>query len=83
VAHIARDYLDSSQAAAAMTDRLRDEALVLDPGGMLSFIEKQRVKVLAYPLGRRLVQDALDQVPAGPARWHRFADISTTLTLGE
>ncbi len=83
VAHIARTYLDSSQAAAAMTDRLRDEALVLDPGGMLSFIEKQRVKVLAYPLGRRLVQDALDQVPAGPARWQRFAAISTTLTLGE
>lgn len=83
VAHIARAYLDSSQSAAAMTDRLRDEALVLDPGGMLSFIEKQRTKVLAYPLGRRLVQDTLDQVPAGRDRWQRFAALSTTLTLGE
>jgi len=83
VAHIARAYLDSSQSAAAMTDRLRDEALVLDPAGMLSFIEKQRAKVLAYPLGRRLVQDALERVPAGPDRWQRLAAISTTLTLGE
>ena len=82
VAHIARAYLDSSQSMEAMTERLRDEALVLDPAGMLSFIEKQRSKVLAYPLGRHLVQQALDRVPAGE-RWSRFAAISTTLTLGE
>ncbi len=81
VAHIASDYLDSSATMASMTERLRDEALVLDPEGMLSFIEKQRSKVLAYPLGRQLVQEALDGVAAGE-RWRRFAAISTTLTLG-
>jgi hypothetical protein len=82
VAHIARDYLDSSQSMEAMTTRLRDEALVLDPAGMLSFIEKQRTKVLAYPLGRRLVEEALGRVTADE-RWRRFAAIATTLTLGE
>ena len=82
VAHIARAYLDSSRSMETMTARLRDEALVLDPAGMLSFIEKQRSKVLAYPLGRRLVQEALGRVPAGE-QWRRFAAIATTLTLGE
>ncbi len=80
VAHIASDYLDSSATAASMIGRLRDEALVLDPEGMLSFIEKQRTKVLVYPLGRLMVQAALDGVPSRD-RWRRFAAITTTLTL--
>ena len=82
VAHIARDYLDSSLPADAVTTRLRDEALVLDPAGMLAFIERQRTRVLAYPLGRQLVQHAVEAAPAH-ARWPRFRAISTTLTLGE
>ncbi len=80
VAYIAADYLDTSLSVEAATARLRDEALVLDPAGMVGFIEKQRTHLLAYPLGRRLVTAALGDGPA-PDRWARFAEISTTLTL--
>ena len=51
----------------AATARLRDEALVLDPPGMLAFIEKQRSRVLAYPLGRRLVGEAVAAAAGGGA----------------
>lgn len=78
VAHIAADYLDTSLGTEAASARLRDEALVLDPAGMLAFIERQRSRVLAYPLGRRLVGTALAAVPA-ETRWRRFAAISTLL----
>ncbi|MGD9904237.1 MAG: hypothetical protein AB7U83_12295 [Vicinamibacterales bacterium] len=80
VADIAAEYLDTplgSEAAAAL---LRDRALVLDPHGMLAFIERQRSRVLAYPLGRRLVGDALAAIPA-PDRWRRFAAITTVLDV--
>ena len=80
VAHVAADYLDTSLSMEAATTRLRDEALVLDPPGMLAFIEKQRSRVLAYPLGRRLVLDAVAQA-AEADRWSRFAAISTLLDL--
>jgi len=78
VAHIAADYLDTSLGTDAAAARLRDDALVLDPGGMLAFIERQRSRVLAYSLGRRLVGEALAAVPA-ETRWRRFAAISTLL----
>lgn len=80
VGHIAAEYLDTSLAVEAATTRLRDEALVLDPAGMVGFIEKQRTYLLAYPLGRRLVTAALgrgDEV----TRWSRLGAIATTLTL--
>lgn len=80
VAHIAAEYLDTPLGIEAATARLRDDALVLDPPGMLAFIERQRTKMLAYPLGRRLVQQALDAVPADQ-RWRRLAAIATTCTL--
>lgn len=81
VAYIASDYLDSSLGTEAVTTRLRDEALVLDPAGMVAFIEKQRSKMLAYPLGRQLVHQALTDATAED-RWTRFRAISTTLTFG-
>lgn len=80
VAYIAADYLDTSLSSQAVTTRLRDEALVLDPAGMVGFIEKQRTHLLAYPLGRLLVTAALGDGP-DVLRWARFADVSTTLTL--
>ncbi len=80
VAYIASDYLDSSLSTEVIAARLRDDALVLDPAGMVAFIEKQRAKVLAYPLGRTLVWQALGAVPSA-ARWPRFGQISTTLRL--
>ena len=82
VGYIAQDYLDSSLPADAVTTRLRDEALVLAPAAMLAFIEKQRTRVLAYPLGRQLVQQAIDTTFADQ-RWTRFRAITTTLTLSE
>jgi hypothetical protein len=78
VAYLAADYLDTSLGTEAATARLRDEALVLDPPGMLSFVEKQRSRVLAYPVGRRLVGEALAAVPED-GRWARFAAITTFL----
>ncbi len=80
VAHIAADYLDSPLGTEAATTRLRDDALVLDPAGMLAFIERQRSRVLAYPVGRRLVSAALGQTPAAE-RWARFAAITTFLDV--
>ena len=78
VAHLAADYLDTPLGTEAATARLRDEALVLDPPGMLSFVEKQRSRVLAYPVGRRLVGEALAALPEAD-RWPRFATISVLL----
>jgi hypothetical protein len=80
VAYIAAEYLDTPLGAEAATARLRDEALVLDPAGMVGFIEKQRIYLLAYPLGRRLVTAALGEGP-DTARWARLSTIATTLTL--
>lgn len=82
VAYIAADYLDTALSAETATNRLRDAALVLDPAGLLAFVEKQRAKVLAYPVGRRLVLAALGEGPS-ESRWTRLAAVSTTLTLGE
>lgn len=80
VAYIAADYLDTPLSVEGATARLRDEALVLDPPGMLGFIEKQRTNILAYPLGRRLVTNAIgDGSPE--EQWVRLAAIATTLTL--
>lgn len=79
VGYIAADYLDGTMPSADAADRLKHEALLLDPAGMVSFIEKQRSKVLAYPLGRRLVTDALGEGDAA-SRWARFTDVTTTLT---
>lgn len=80
VAYVAADYLDGTRGSAEAAARLRDDALLLDPVGMVSFIEKQRSRVLAYPVGRRLVSDALG-TGDDTARWRRFARLSTALTL--
>jgi hypothetical protein len=81
VAYAAADYLDGTGGSADAAARLRDDALLLDPAGMVSFIEKQRSRVLAYPVGRRLVTDVLG-TGDDATRWRRFARVSTALTLG-
>lgn len=80
VAYIAVEYLDTPLGVEAASARLRDDALVLDPAGMVGFIEKQRTYLLAYPLGRRLVTAALGEGTEA-SRWARLATIATTLTL--
>lgn len=80
VAYVAAEYLDGAMPSVEAADRLKHDALLLDPAGMVGFLEKQRSKVLAYPLGRRLVTAALGEGDA-KSRWARFAAITTTLTL--
>lgn len=52
---ILRGYLDNRLTQAAAIDRLRHEALTLDPEALLAFAERRRTKVLAYPEGREAV----------------------------
>lgn len=80
VAYIAADYLDTALGTGEATTRLRDDALVLDPAGMVGFIEKQRARMLAYPVGRRLVLDAVRRAPTD-TWWPRLSLIATTLSL--
>ncbi len=78
VAHLAAEYLDTPLGTEAAAGQLRDRALVLDPAGMLAFIERQRSRILAYPVGRRIVAGAVANAPP-EARWARFATIATLL----
>lgn len=80
VAYIAAEYLDTARGGEDARVRLRDDALVLDPAGMVGFIERQRTRMLAYPVGRRLVLDAVRRGPADQW-WPRLALAATTLTL--
>lgn len=80
VAHVAAEYLDTPLGTEAAAAQLRDRALVLDPAGMVAFIERQRSRILAYPVGRRLVGDALAAAPP-ETRWQRFAAIATLLDV--
>jgi hypothetical protein len=49
---IIRGYLDNTLTQAVAIDRLRIEALTLDPEALLAFAERRRTKVLAYAEGR-------------------------------
>jgi hypothetical protein len=49
-------YLDNSLTEAAALERLRTDALMLNPQAMLAFAERRRTRVLVYPEGRTLVQ---------------------------
>jgi hypothetical protein len=73
-------YLDGEIGSEAAVARLRDEALVPNATQLLAVIERQRTRVLAYPLGRRLVLQSLLDAPAAQ-RWSRLAAIATTLTI--
>jgi hypothetical protein len=80
IATVARMYLDGTLGREAAATRLHENALVLDPGPLLQVIERQRTRVLVYPLGRRLVKARLDAA-GGASRWTRLAAIATTLTF--
>lgn len=58
-AHLIGEYLDGRLAHDAAAARLRDEALTLEPDGLLSFAERFRSRVLAYPAGRSTVRRAI------------------------
>jgi hypothetical protein len=52
---IIRGYLDNTLTQAAAIERLRHEALTLDPEALLAFAERRRTRVLAYPEGREAI----------------------------
>lgn len=80
IAAIAGAYLDGEGGSEAAAEELTTRALVADADRLIFVIERQRTRLLAYPVGRRLVRA---QVFAAPAerRWERLARIATTLTL--
>lgn len=55
VTDVARLYLGDAITRERALERLRDEALVLNPEGTLALIEKRRARALVYGEGRRLV----------------------------
>lgn len=52
---IIRGYLDHTLSQSAAIDRLRSEALTLEPEALLAFAERRRTGVLAYPEGREAI----------------------------
>jgi hypothetical protein len=75
---VAQAYLDGDIGSEAAAARLRDEALVPDAPQLLGIIERQRTRILAYPVGRRLVtRIVLEQPPAN--QWTRLREIATTM----
>ena len=77
---IARAYLDGELGSEAAAEQLTAQALVLDAKPFLFVIERQRTRILAYPVGRRLVTAHMQDAPAA-ARWGRLAHVATTMTL--
>lgn len=80
IAVVARAYLDGEISVAAATAALTQQALVPDAPRLLQVIEGQRTRLLAYPIGRRLVSAAVRAEPEAN-RWPRLATIATSLTL--
>jgi hypothetical protein len=78
---VAQQYLDGEIGGDAAAERLSSEALVADASQLLAVIERQRTRILAYPVGRRLVADALSRTSGEEAPWRRLSDIAATLTL--
>ncbi len=71
IAQVAEAYLDGAMTQEAATTRLAAEGLVTDAAAFLGVIERQRTRVLTYPMGRRLVSEALG-VGSPKERWGRL-----------
>jgi hypothetical protein len=61
VTDVARAYLAGTLARDAAIERLRNEALLTNPEGTLSLIERRRARALVYGEGRRLIDARLEQ----------------------
>jgi hypothetical protein len=81
IGSIAQAYLDGELGTEQTATKLAQEALVGEPHQFIFAIERQRTRILAYPVGRRLVMDDVLRVPV-EQRWGRLASIDTTLVLG-
>jgi hypothetical protein len=80
IAATARAYLDGDLGREAAAEQLTSRALVGDAHQFLFVIERQRTRILAYPVGRRLVTADVSSAPSLD-RWSRLASIATTMTL--
>jgi hypothetical protein len=80
IAATARAYLDGDLGSEAAAEQLTARALLLDAQQFLFVIERQRTRLLAYPVGRRLVTAHVFDAPAA-RRWGRLAEVATTMTL--
>jgi hypothetical protein len=80
IAAIAQGYLDSEMSSESAVERLQAMALVPEPRQLLSAIERLRTRVLAYPIGRRLVLQHLGD-GAVTRRWERLVEVSTTMVM--
>ncbi|MGQ0736271.1 MAG: hypothetical protein ACT4QD_21780 [Acidobacteriota bacterium] len=78
---IARGYLGGELSSEVATAKLTEEALVADAAQFLFVIERQRTRVLAYPVGRRVVEAELSALPTAQ-RWSRLAEIASHLSRG-
>ena len=76
---VAQQYLDGDIGGAAAAERLTTEALVPDARQLLAVIERQRTRVLAYPVGRRVVDRHIRR--AGSDSWKALGQVATTLQL--
>lgn len=59
VTDVARRYLDGTLTRERAVARLADEALLTNPEGTLTFIERRRARALVYGEGRRAVYAAM------------------------
>ena len=80
IARVAESYSDHTVNRETAVEQLTEEALVPDATQLLAVIERQRTRVLAYPIGRRLVAAHVVAAPAD-RRWDRLAQIGRTLVL--
>lgn len=80
IAGVAQAYVDHTIDAAAAAEALTTDALVPDARPLLALIERQRTRVLSYPIGRRLVSTHLSKTPPD-RRWPLLARIASTLVL--
>ena len=65
---IAQQYLDGGISGEAATARLSSEALVPDAQQFLAAIERQRTRVLAYPVGRRVIERHIRRAGTTPGQ---------------
>jgi hypothetical protein len=76
---VAQQYLDGEIGGETAVERLSSDALVPDARELLSVIERQRTRILAYPVGRRLLERHIRH--AGTNAWSALARVATTLQL--
>lgn len=66
--HIIGEYLDGQVTHEVAANRLRQEALTLEPDAFLAFAERYRARVLAYPGGRAVVRHTIGEGDAKALR---------------